>query len=222
MILFFRTIILYALVIIVMRLMGKRQIGQLQPFEVVVAIMISDLASVPMQNTGIPLVSGIIPILTLLACQLLISFVLLKSVKIRTLLCGSPTILIHKGKILESNLRKEVYTINDLIEAIRLAGYSDISEVETAVLETNGTVSIFPKGKYKTPTAEELSLSLPNEEISINLIIDGKLLTTNMTASNINIDDLNNVIKKVGGNSYKDVLLCTLKDKNNFFLQLKE
>lgn len=222
MILFFRTLILYTLVILVMRLMGKRQIGQMQPFELVIAIMISDLAAVPMQNIGIPLVSGVYPILTLLAFQLIISFALMKSTNMRSVLCGSPTLLIHKGRIIETNLRREMYTINDLIEAIRINGYGDISEIETAVLETNGTVSVFPKGKYKVPTAGDLSLNLPNEEVSINLIIDGKLIMKNIESSNVSIEDFKKELNKFGANSYKDVLLCTIKDNNQLFVQLKD
>lgn len=222
MVIFVRTIILYFLVILVMRLMGKRQMGQLQPYELVVAIMISDLATVPMQNISVPLINGIIPILTLLGSQLIISLLLLRNVKARGIICGHPTILIHKGKIIEENLRKQMFPLNDLIEAIRICGYSDISEVYTAVLETNGTVSVFPKGKYKNPTAADLSLSVEDEEISINLIVDGSLLSENMKQTGMTLDELKKVINTFGAKSYKDVLLFTMKNKNQFFIQLKE
>jgi len=222
MVIFFRTIILYLLVILVMRLMGKRQIGQLQPYELVVAIMISDLAAIPMQNISVPLLNGIIPILTLLASQLFISLLLMKNVRIRGIVCGRPTILIHKGKIVEENLRKEMFTLNDLIEAIRICGYSDISEIYTAILETNGTVSVFPKSKYKNLTAGDMSLSVDDGEISINLIIDGTLLEENLQQAGLSRQELEAEIKKYGARSVKDVLICTVKNKNQFFVQLIE
>ena len=132
---FGRALILYILVVIVMRIMGKRQIGQLQPFELVIAIMISELAAVPMQNTGIPLVYGIIPILTLLILQLLISYLSIKSIRFRALICGKPAILIEKGRIRESELRKEMYTLNDLLEQLRINNCPNVSDVEYAILE---------------------------------------------------------------------------------------
>ena len=138
---FARTLILYVLVVIVMRIMGKRQIGQLQPFELVIAIMISELASVPMQNTGIPLINGIIPILTLLVAQITMSFISLKSTKARGVICGKPSILIENGRINEKELRKEMYTINDLLEQLRIKNFQNIADVEFAILETNGQLA---------------------------------------------------------------------------------
>ena len=222
MVIFFRTLILYSVVILVMRLMGKRQIGQLQPFELVVAIMISDLASIPMQNIGVPLITGLIPIFTLLIAQLSISFILLKSNKARKIICGSPCVLVRNGKIVEDKLRKEMFTLNDLIEAIRIAGYTDVSEVGTAILETNGTLSVFPKAKFKVPTAQELSLSVSEDKVPIDLIIDGKVLDKNLVKAGITKDNLFSAIHGFGANKFKDVLLCSMHDKNNFTVQLKE
>lgn len=121
---FTRTLILYVLVVLVMRLMGKRQMGELQPFELVITIMISELAAVPMQNTGVPLLNGIVPILTLLFLQTLITFGTLKSDLMKKLVCGSPTILIAKGRVLEDALRKTRYSLNDLMEQLRIKDIS--------------------------------------------------------------------------------------------------
>jgi uncharacterized membrane protein YcaP (DUF421 family) len=163
---FIRTLILYIVVIIAMRIMGKRQIGQLQPFELAVAIMISDLASVPMQNTGIPLINGIIPILTMLAAQILISFIALKSTKARNIICGRPSILISAGKINEKVFRNELYTLNDLLEQLRNKDIYNIADVEYAILESNGQLSVIPKGSKRNVTPKDLNIIVKNEATS--------------------------------------------------------
>jgi len=142
-----RTLILYILVVIIMRIMGKRQIGQLQPFELVIAIMISELAAVPMQDKRIPLINGIIPILTLLFAQITFSFIGLKSTRARAIICGRPSILIQNGKINEAELRKEMYSVNDLLEQLRIKNIYNIADVEFALLETNGQLSVIPKSQ---------------------------------------------------------------------------
>lgn len=136
---FTRSIFLYAIILAVMRLMGKREIGQLQPFELVIAIMIADLASIPMTDTGIPIQNGIIPILGLLFMHLIISLVNMKSLRIREVICGKPRILIYRGRIKEDALRKERITINELEERLRSANVVSLGDVEYAILETSRT-----------------------------------------------------------------------------------
>jgi len=136
---FTRSILLYIIILIVMRLMGKREIGQLQPFELVIAIMIADLASIPMTDTGIPIQNGIVPILGLLFMHLIISMVNMKSIRIREIICGKPRILIYRGKIKEEALKKERITINELEERLRGANVPSLGDVEYAVLETSRT-----------------------------------------------------------------------------------
>ena len=134
-----RSVTLYIIVLIVMRLMGKREIGQLQPFELVIAIMIADLASIPMTDTGIPIQNGIVPILGLLFMHLIISMVNMKSIRVREIICGKPRILIYRGKIKEEALKKERITINELEERLRGANVPSLGDVEYAVLETSRT-----------------------------------------------------------------------------------
>ncbi len=136
---FTRSILLYIIILIVMRLMGKREIGQLQPFELVIAIMIADLASIPMTDTGIPIQNGIVPILGLLFMHLIISMVNMKSIRVREIICGKPRILIYRGKIKEEALKKERITINELEERLRGANVPSLGDVEYAVLETSRT-----------------------------------------------------------------------------------
>ncbi len=177
---FARTIILYTIVVIVMRIMGKRQIGQLQPFELAIAIMISDLATVPMQNTGIPLLNGIIPILTLLILQLLISLLSIKSIRARAIICGKPTTLIEKGRIVESSLRKELYTLNDLLEQLRIDNFPNIADVEYAILETNGQLSVIPKSQKRPLNPADMDIKTEYEGLPVDIIIDGVVLTDNL------------------------------------------
>lgn len=146
-VLIIRTLILYILVIVSMRVMGKRQIGELQPSELVVAIMISDLAAVPMQTIDIPLITGIVPVLTLLIAEVTMSFVSLKYKKARKYITGEPSIIIYKGHINEKELEKARFTLNDLMEELRLSGYPDVSKVDMAILETNGEISLIESGK---------------------------------------------------------------------------
>ena len=142
-----RTIFLYALVIFVIRLMGKRQIGELQPYEFVITIMISDLAALPMQDTRLPLILGVIPILTLLFIKTVLSLIQLKSQKARKILEGEPCILINRGKINFKTLKRQQINLDELMEEIRLAGYFDLSEIEFGILENNGQMSFLTSTK---------------------------------------------------------------------------
>lgn len=221
-VIFIRTLILYVIVIIAMRIMGKRQIGQLQPFELAVAIMISELASVPMQNTGIPLVNGIIPIITMLAAQILISFISLKSSRARDIICGRPSILISAGKINEQVFRNELYTLTDLLEQLRSKDIYDIANVEYAILETNGQLSVVPKAAKRTVTPEDLNLSAKYEAPAIDLIIDGDLVAINLERANLDKESLELELKKIGINSIKDVFFASVGSDGKLFCQEKE
>ena len=148
---FFRSILIYIFVLIVMRLMGKREIGQLQPFELAIAIMIADLASIPMTDSGIPITNGIISILGLLLMHLVISFLNVKSIKAREIICGKPTILIYRGKIDEKALKKERFTINELEERLRGNNVYNLGDVEYAILETSGQVTVIQNQKKEIP-----------------------------------------------------------------------
>ena len=141
-----RTIILYLLIIVGIRLLGKRQIGELEPSELVLALIIADLASVPMQDNGIPLLSGVIPIVTLLAVASILSVLTVRSIRFRTLLCGRPSIVVENGVVKERELRRNRFTIDELLEELRGQGYADFQAVKFAVLETNGRLSVLPIG----------------------------------------------------------------------------
>lgn len=217
-----RSVILYAVVLIVMRVMGKRQIGQLQPFELVITIIISELAAVPMQDTGIPLLYGIVPITILMFAQIILSFISLKSVNARAVICGKPNILIEDGKIMERELSKLYFNINDLLEQLRVKGYPDVNDVEFAILETEGQLSIIPKSMKRPVTPKDLSLTPGQEKLPITLIIDGKIIKENLPIAKLNEDSLVQMLSKSGNISCSQVLFAGLDSSGKFFYQKKQ
>jgi len=218
---FVRTLILYAIVVVIMRLMGKRQIGQLQPFELVVAIMISELAAVPMQNTGIPLINGIIPILTLLIAQIAVSVITLKSTKARAFICGKPSILIENGKINENIVRNEMYTLNDLLEQLRSKNVPNISDVEFAILETNGQLSVIPKSQKRPVNPEDLKINTKYEGLPLDLIVDGEISHKNLIKANLDENWVRKELKKLGGIDLDEVLFASLDSDGKLYYQQK-
>ncbi len=219
-IIFFRAIVLYILVLIVMRLMGKREIGQLQPFELAIAIMIADLASIPMTDTGVPISNGIVPILGLLVMHLLISILNLKSMKAREIICGKPRILIYRGKVDEKALKKERFTINELQERLRDKNIVNIFDVEYAILETNGQISVIEKPNKRNTIPEDFGINPEYEGLSYDLVIDGKVMRDNLKILGKNYNWLVSVVSKFG---YKpeEALLVTIDGKGQIFSQKK-
>lgn len=217
---FFRAIVLYIIVLIVMRLMGKREIGQLQPFELAISIMIADLASTPMTEIGIPLTNGIVPILGLLVMHLLISVLNIKSLKIREIICGKPRILIYRGKIDENALRKERLTINELQEKLRSKDIVTLSEVEYAILETSGEVSVIKKPEKRNTIPEDFGIMPEYEGIPYDLIIDGKVMYKNLQAVGKDYEWLKKEIRKFKITP-EEALLVTLDGKGQIFCQVK-
>lgn len=218
---FVRSIILYVIVLVVMRLMGKREIGQLQPFELAIAIMIADLASVPMSEVGIPIINGIIPILSLLVMHLIISFINLKSIKMRQLICGKPSILIYRGKINEKVLIKERFTINELQERLRANNINNLADVEYAILETSGQVSIIQKPNKRTTIPEDFNIMPEYEGISYDLVVDGKIMNDNLKILNKTYGWLKKEVNKFNIEPEK-ALLVTVNAKGDIFCQKKE
>lgn len=217
----FRTIILYFVVVFTMRIMGKRQIGQLQPFELVIAIMISELASLPMQDTRIPLTHGVIPIITLLVLQVIISIVQLKSETARKIFCGKPSILIKDGKIDMNQLKNNRFNINDLLEEIRLQGYYNIEDIEYAILETSGQLSVIPKTELEPATKQDLNIQTSQDQLPVTLIMDGKVNKENLIIINKDTSWLNSQLKKNNIPSADKVFLALMDSKGKFFYQLK-
>ena len=215
---FIRVLILYILVLITMRLMGKRELGQMQPFELVIAMMIADLAAVPMGDTGIPITNGIIPILVLLLMQLIISIINLKSIRAREIVCGKPRLLIYRGKIDENALKKENFTINELQERLRGNNITNLSDVEYAILETSGQVTVIPKPNKKTVTPEDLNIEPKYEGIPYDLVVDGKVMYKNLEKIGKNYVWLQKQTEKFGIKP-EEALIVTIDGDNQFFCQ---
>ena len=175
-----RTVILYLALIISVRLMGKRQVGQMEPSEFVVTMLVANLASIPMQDEGIPLFSGIVPILTVLGVELVLSGLTLKSILVRRLLCGKPVILIENGNILQKNLQKTRVTMDELVGHLREKDVLDISAVQFAILETNGNLSVFPYPKERPATAAEAGIQAKKQFLPITIIEDGYVSRENL------------------------------------------
>ena len=218
---FVRSIIIYIIVLIVMRLMGKREIGQLQPFELVISIMIADLASIPMTDPGVPIFNGIVPILGLLAMHLVITVLNLKSVNIRKFTCGKPTILIYRGRIDEDAMRKERFTVSELQERLRGKDVFYLGDVEYAILETNGEISVIQKPEKRNTTPEDFNIIPEYEGLPYDLVVDGKVMYENLKKIGKNEKWLANQIKKFNTKA-EDVLIATIDGKGNFFCQAKE
>lgn len=215
---FFRAIVLYIIVLIVMRLMGKREIGQLQPFELAISIMIADLASLPMTETGVPISNGIIPILGLLVMHLVISMLNMKSTKIREIICGKPSILIFRGKIDEEVLKRERFTINELEERLRDNNIFNIGDVEYAVLETSGQVTVIPKPNKRPTTPEDFNIEPKYEGIPYDLVVDGKVMYKNLEKIGKNYVWLQKQTEKFGIRP-EEALIVTIDGDNQFFCQ---
>lgn len=218
---FFRSIVLYIIVLIVMRLMGKREIGQLQPFELAISIMIADLASIPMTEIGIPIFNGIIPILGLLVMHLIISVINLKSLKAREIICGKPSILIYRGKIDEKVLKKERFTINELEERLRGNNVVNLGDVEYAILETSGQVTVIQKPEKRNTIPEDFNITPEYEGIPYDLVVDGKVMNKNLKLIGKNYNWLKKQVEKFGIKP-EEALVVTIDGKGQIFCQEKE
>ncbi len=218
---FIRTLILYILVLLVMRLMGKREIGQLQPFELAISIMIADLASIPMADVGIPIFNGIIPIVALLIMHLVISNINLRSINVRKIICGKPSILVYRGKIDEKVLKGEKFTINELQERLRGNNVFNVADVEYAILETSGQITVIQKPNKRTTIPEDFNIMPEYEGMSYDLIVDGKVMYENLKSLGKDYTWLEKEAKKFKIKP-NEALLMTIDGKQEIFCQAKE
>lgn len=215
-----RTVILFAATVVFLRLMGKREIGQLQPYELVIIIMISELAAIPMQNTSIPIINGLIPIFILFAAHVTLSFLALKSESARAIICGKPSVLIENAVLMEDEMRKLRYNINDLLEQLRQKNVSDIADVEFAILETSGNLSVFLKSDKRPVQPGDLGIDPGLESLPVTLITDGKVNHKNLHKINQDIAWLEQQLN-LKGTTCKKVFYAHLNTKGQLFIQNK-
>ena len=220
---FARTVILYFLIMTGLRLMGKRQIGELEPGELVLTMMISDLATVPMQDFGIPLLAGVIPILTLLALSLLLSQLSLSSLRFRRLACGAPSVLIREGVLQQEAMRKNRYTLDELLEELRGQGLTGVEEVNYAVPENPGRLSVLPWAKSQPPSAEALGVEAPEDmTLPVVLVNDGRLLRRNLEARGLDEAWLRQALRQEGLSSHREAFLLTVDERGRVACVKKE
>ena len=216
-----RSAILYLLVVTMYRLMGKRQIGELQPSELVLAIMISDIASVPMQSVSTPLVSGIIPIIVVMSIEVILSFISQKNHKLRRIITGTPSLIISEGKMVVSEMERLRFNIDDLFEQLRNNGQFDISHIAFAVLETNGNISIMPKELYRPATAEDVGLAPQKATFPANIIKDGEVDKAALKRIGKDENWLSAQLRKEKIGKAKDVFLLCADQNGVTFVQRK-
>ena len=175
-----RTVLLYLVLIAVIRLMGKRQIGQMEASEFVVTMLAANLAAIPMQESGIPLFSGIVPLVAVLGLELTLSALCLRSVRLRRLLCGKPVILVENGRLLQDNLRRTRVTMDELTGLLRQKDVLDLRSVQYAILETNGNLSVFPYPKERPASARDAGIPARQQYLPVTVVCDGQLLQENL------------------------------------------
>ena len=218
---YIRPIVLYLVLIVVIRLLGKRQLGQMEPSEIVVTMLVADLASIPMQDGAIPLLSGLIPILTVLGLELLLSSLSLRSIRFRKLLCGKPVILIENGKILQDNLRRTHVTMDELSSHLRLKDVLDIQTVQYAILETNGDLSVFPFPTEKPASAREAKVRTKPQYLPVTILSDGRLLHENLKKAKKDGAWLRRVLQERSA-TVEGTWLLTVDDGGNVYYIARE
>ena len=206
---YLRTLLLYMVLIFCVRLMGKRQIGEMEPAEFVVTMLLANLAAIPMQDGAIPLYSGLVPILTVLGMELVLSGLIMHSVVFRRFLCGKPVILINNGKILQENLRRTRVTLDELTGHLREKDVLDIRTVQYAILETDGNLSVFPYPKERPASAKDAGIHPKQQFLPVTIIEDGYLSQENLKQAGKDETWLNDVLRENNAET-KETLLLTV------------
>ena len=214
-----RSIAIYIFVLFVIRLMGKRQVGEMQPFEFVITLIIADLACIPMAELAVPLVHGIVPIFALLILHFFICFISRKSMKMRYLITGRPAIIISPKGINYNELKKLNMTIDDLIEALRGCDVFNVDDVAYAIMETNGKLCVIKKSNVETITRDDMKIQADPASLPVNIVMDGKLMKENLTLAGIDESFVKNCLEKAKIKSIKSILLLTLDNNGKIFIQ---
>lgn len=214
-----RAIIIYLVVLFLYRLMGKRQLGQMQPFELVLTLIIADLATIPMADVSMPVLHGIIPLLTLVVLHFVLTFFSKISGKFSAFLSGKPVIVINPDGIDYKAIKNLNISVDDIFEALRGCGYFKIEQVQYAIMETNGKMSVLPKSEFAPATAGDLKLKVSPAAIPINIINEGKIVKENLKVAGLDETKIQNILKKAKVKNVKEVLLLTIDKAGAVYLQ---
>lgn len=218
---FIRAIIIYVFIIIAVRLMGKRQIGELKPHEFVITILLSAIAVIPLEENSMPLGNCLVPILLFISMEIIMSVISMKSLRFRNLLQGRPIFIIRKGKLDQEKLREMRFTMDDVVDALRQKDIFDLSEVEDAVIETNGSVSVLPKAQYRPLTPSDINLKVEEKGMPVTIVMDGKPVKEYFNKYKIKGSEIELVIKSLDMPADR-IMLLTIDDDGNTFLIEKE
>ena len=219
---FLRTILVFAAVVVCMRLMGKRQLGELELSELVVSVLIADIAANPLQDIGIPLLNGLIPVVTLLCCEMLVSFFIVRSVRFRALLCGKPSMLIVRGVVDQREMRRNRFTLDELAEELRNQGVTDISSIEYAILETDGRLNTILYPAQQPVTAALLGVETQPGGYPTILVNDGRVLSENLRRQGLDGEWLAGELRRRGAKSAREVYLLSRDDAGKIYYAAKE
>lgn len=220
---FFRTLIIYVIIIVCLRIMGKRQLGELQPSEFVIAILISNIATLSIEDTDIPLLGAVVPIITLMSAEVILSYITLKSGKAQTMVTGNPVVVIRSGSIDQKSMRELRFSIEDLMSQLRINGIFDVQDVAWAIVETNGKLTVYPKFKARPLTPEALvSPELQQCETPPMVIIsDGVIMPAALEACNLTQKWLGGVLRE-NGVTEKEIFLMTCDPTAKYYIVKKE
>ena len=215
-----RSIIIYLIVLLVFRLMGKRQLGQMQPFELVLTLIIADLATIPMAEVSVPVLHGIIPLLTLVVLHFVLTLLTKTSTFLSKVVSGKPVIIINPKGIDYKAMKNLNLSTDDLFGALRECGYFSIDQVQYAIMETNGKVSIMPKAESAPATNGDLKIKVDESFLPITLVSEGKIMNENMALAGVDKEKIEKIVKSQGGSKIKDVLLLTIDKTGSSYIQL--
>ncbi len=220
-IVFLRVILIYLAVLVFLRLMGKRQIGEMQPYEVVITLIIADLATLPMSDTNIPLLNGILPLAILVLVHFGLTLLTRKSTKFRRFLSGKPIIVVSPKGIEYQALKDLNMNIDDALEMMRQAGFYSLDQVSYAIIETNGKMSIIPKSASAPLTAQDMKIQNPEAKIPHIVVFDGKINTEELQKSNLNREEFNSILQKNKVTNIKNLLIFSIDDNGKVYFQQK-
>ena len=219
---FARTFVLYLLIIVGIRLMGKKQVGELEPTELVLAMLMSDLAAVPMQDFGIPLLFGVVPIVTLLCITMTLSVLTMYSLRFRLLLSGQPSVIVERGKLMQKELSRTRMTPDELMEELRLQGITDLATVKYAILETSGRVSAILYANQQAVTPEQLDLHPEEPGLPLTIVAGGQLYPENLRRRGLDQNWLAKELDRQGVSSIREVFLLTVDEAGGVYFSRKE
>ncbi len=218
---FIRAAIIYVVIIIAVRLMGKRQVGELKPHELVITILISAIAVIPLEENSMPLANCLVPIMLFVSLEIIMSVISMKSLWFRNLLQGRPIFIIRQGKLDQKKLKQLRLTMDDVVDALRQKDIFDISQVEDAVIETNGSISVLPKAEYQSITASDINLSVKEKGMPVAIVIDGKPVNEYFNEYKLKDSEIELVLQTVNRDVEK-IMLLTIDDDGNTYLIEKE